>query len=197
MNVIVKTFLVVSTVSVFGIVGQDQTPSPKDTTAKDTTSKSTAKDTTSKSAKKWDKTKIDNFVKKAASGGIMKVQLGDTAMRKATSQKIKEFANKMVTDHGQANEQLKTIAQEMKIDLSTVPEKKYKDQIQNMSKVKPENFDKEYMNLMVKDHTEDARDFEKAEKNLPTGALKTWTSNTLIVVKQHLDSAKSINDSLK
>jgi putative membrane protein len=188
MNVIIKTFLVVSTVSVFGIVGQDQNQTTKDTTAKDTTSKST---------KKWDKTKIENFVKKAASGGIMEVELGDIAMRKATSQKVKEFGNRMVTDHSKANEQLKPIAQEMNIDLSGVPEKKYKDQIQNMSEVKPENFDKEYMNLMVKDHTEDVRDFEKAQKNLPAGALKTWTSNTLVVINQHLDLAKSINDSLK
>jgi putative membrane protein len=103
----------------------------------------------------------------------------------------------MVTDHGQANEQLKTIAQEMKIEVPTVLEKKYKDQILYMSKAKPENFDKEYMNLMVKDHTEDAREFEKAEKNLPEGALKNWTSSTMIVIKQHLDLAKSVKDSLK
>src|ERR1700735_1452405 len=50
------------------------------------------------------------FVMKAAQGGMTEVQLGQLASDKGDSQDVKDFGSKMVTDHGKANDELKSIA---------------------------------------------------------------------------------------
>ena len=53
------------------------------------------------------------------------------------------------------------------------------------------------MDEMVSDHQNDIKDFEDAQKNLPTGELKTWVDNTLPVLRQHHIQAQTIQDQLK
>jgi putative membrane protein len=45
------------------------------------------------------------FVKEAAIGGMAEVALGQLASTKATNDKVKAFAQRMVTDHGKANDE--------------------------------------------------------------------------------------------
>src|SRR5690348_16339814 len=51
------------------------------------------------------------FIMKAAEGGLAEVQLGKLAADKGSSEQVKQFGQKMVDDHGKANDELKTIAQ--------------------------------------------------------------------------------------
>src|SRR5689334_14452842 len=50
------------------------------------------------------------FMKEAAVGGLLEVQLGELAKQNAVSESVKQFGQQMVNDHGKANEQLKTLA---------------------------------------------------------------------------------------
>ncbi|HEU5022482.1 MAG TPA: DUF4142 domain-containing protein, partial [Bryobacteraceae bacterium] len=55
------------------------------------------------------------FVNKAAQGGQAEVTLGQLAAQKASNQKVKDFGQRMVTDHGKAGQQLTSIAQKKSI----------------------------------------------------------------------------------
>ncbi len=59
------------------------------------------------------------FVKKAAAGGLAEVKLSELANDRASDPKVKEFATQMVTDHTQANDELKPIAESNKIPVPT------------------------------------------------------------------------------
>ena len=50
------------------------------------------------------------FVMEAAMGGMMEVETGNIAQQNAASQRVKDFGTMMVTDHGNANSQLSTLA---------------------------------------------------------------------------------------
>lgn len=50
------------------------------------------------------------FVEKAAAGNTAEIKLAELALRKSQDQKIKDFANRMIADHGKANNDLKPIA---------------------------------------------------------------------------------------
>ena len=49
------------------------------------------------------------FVEDAAKGGMAEVQLGQLAAQKAQSDDVKKFGQRMVDDHGKANDKLKQI----------------------------------------------------------------------------------------
>src|ERR1700722_18660257 len=59
------------------------------------------------------------FVKKAAAGGLAEVKLSELAGDRASDAKVKAFAAQMVTDHTQANNELKPIADANKIPVPT------------------------------------------------------------------------------
>jgi predicted outer membrane protein len=57
------------------------------------------------------------FMRKAAKGGMMEVAMGRLAEQKAQSDDVKSFGKRMVTDHGKANDELKSIAQQKNVQL--------------------------------------------------------------------------------
>jgi putative membrane protein len=138
-----------------------------------------------------------DFAKKAAEGGMMEVDLGQLAAAKATSQDVKDFGNRMVSDHGKANDELKSIAAQKNFTLPTTPSAEETKTSNELSKKTGAAFDKAYMSDMVKDHEKDVKEFENASKNLKDPDLKNWASKTLTVIQDHLNMAKQTASKLK
>jgi putative membrane protein len=66
-----------------------------------------------------------------------------------------------------------------------------------LSKKAPGDFDKSYIEDMVKYHEKDIKLFEDASKNLKDTELKAFVDKTLPTLRNHLDHAKSVKDKLK
>src|SRR4051794_36110683 len=95
------------------------------------------------------------FVEKAASGGMAEVKLGQLAAQKDTSPTVKEFGTKMVHDHSKANDELKAIAAKKNLSLPTDVDTESKATYEKLTKLTGTDFDKAYIEAMVKDHDED------------------------------------------
>ena len=139
----------------------------------------------------------NEFPLKAASGGMMEVQLGQLAQKNGQSQRVKNFGAMMVKDHSKANNELKAIAQTKNISLPTTLIPEHQEHVTMLQKVTGAEFDKQYMEMMTKDHKEDIDEFDKASKNSADADLKAFATKTLPVLRVHLDSAQAINNSLK
>jgi putative membrane protein len=144
--------------------------------------------------------KDKKFVENAAAGGIAEVNLGKFATEKASNQEVKDFGQKMVDDHTKANQDLMDFAKSKGVDLKDGEEKGTK-QAQNQSaklgKKQGADFDKEYMDLMVKDHEKDVKEFEDASKDAQDADLKAWAAKTLPTLQMHLQMAKDIQGKVK
>jgi putative membrane protein len=133
------------------------------------------------------------FMQNAAQGGMAEVQLGQLAAQKASDPQVKQFAEKMVTDHSKAGDKLKQIAQAKGVVLpSDIPtaEKREHDKL---SKLSGEKFDREYMKHMVDDHNKDAKEFRHAAKSARDADLKQFAQETLPTVEEHLSMAKNMH----
>jgi len=137
-----------------------------------------------------------DFAMKAAQGGMAEVSHGQMAAEKATDADVKNFGNRMVNDHGKAGDELKQLATNKGIALPTDLDAEAKKTSADLSK-KSKDFDKSYMNDMVKDHEKDVKEFEKASKDVQDPDLKSWASKTLPVIQDHLNMAKQIASKLK
>jgi putative membrane protein len=134
-----------------------------------------------------------SFVREAAAGGLFEVQIGKLAASKATSGEVKAFGQKMVNDHGKANEELKQLAVKKKISLPESLDPTKKATYDSIALQKGAAFDKEYIRHMVKAHDEDVNKFEAASKNLDDADIRAWVAKTLPVLKAHQKHVYQIN----
>jgi putative membrane protein len=102
----------------------------------------------------------------------------------------------MVEDHTKANDNFKALASKKSITLpSWVTEDQRKD-IDKLSKKNGKDFDKAYVDMMVKDHKDDIREFEDAETKVADNDVKNFITTTLPVLKKHLDSIQAIKSKM-
>jgi putative membrane protein len=129
--------------------------------------------------------KDKSFMLKAAKGGMMEVEWGKLAAKNAQSADVKKFGNRMVTDHSKANDELMSLAQEEGVKL---PNEKSSGKWKS---------DKDYMDMMVKDHEKDLAEFQGEAKEGSDADLKKFADKTSKIVQKHLDMAKEIQGKLK
>ena len=133
------------------------------------------------------------FVKEAAMGGMAEVDLGQLAASKASSPDVKQFGQRMVDDHGKANDELKSWASQKSVNLPTELDAKHKAEHAKLEKLSGDAFDRAYMSSMVADHNKDVAEFQKQSKSAKDPDLKAWAAKTLPTLQDHQKSAKEIN----
>ena len=124
-------------------------------------------------------------MRKAAKGGTMEIAMGRLAEQNGQSEDVKSFGKRMVTDHGKANDELKSIAAKKGVKLpGKEPSEKWSS-------------DKTYMNMMVKDHEKDLAEFQEEANNGSDPDVKKFAEKTAKVVQEHLDLAKETHSKLQ
>jgi putative membrane protein len=131
------------------------------------------------------------FVTEAASGGLAEVQLGQLAAQKASSPQVKQFAQRMVTDHTQANQELMRLGKSENLNLPTQLDTKHKSEMDRLSTMSGNAFDAAYMQHMVQDHEKAVADFQKQAQSGSDPALKAFAQKQLPTLQQHLQMAQA------
>lgn len=137
------------------------------------------------------------FVMKAAQGGMTEVQLGQLAADKGTSQDVKDFGSKMVTDHGKANDELKSIASSKGITLPDKLDAKHQAMVDKMNGLSRTAFDKAYVDAMVAAHKKDDALFTKEASSGQDADIKAFAAKTDEMVKMHLSMIQGIQSKMK
>jgi putative membrane protein len=137
------------------------------------------------------------FVKDAALGGMTEVELGKLALQKASSNDVKQFAQKMVDDHTKANDQLKQVATRDNMEIHGSLDPKHQSRIDKLSKLSGQEFDKAYVKDQLKDHESDVAEFNAEAQSGSDPNVKAFASSTLPTVQQHLELVKNLHKSEK
>ena len=148
---------------------------------------------------------IANFLNSAIELNAAEIELGQLAATKAESERVKMFAQMMVKDHTVGLETL----QKLQADASsgTPPLSAHHQELKTrLSSLSGAQFDRAYMDAMVKGHGDAVKMFEReiaASPSRPQSASKPTETDVinaakelLPTIKKHLDEAQKVQKSL-
>ena len=137
------------------------------------------------------------FALMAAQGGMSEVEMARLALTKASSDAVKQYAQKMIDDHTAANAELMQIASAKNLTLPTAPDAKHRAMMARMEKLSGEAFDREYVMMAGhKDHQKMEKLFRDESARGRDADLKAFATKTLPVVRQHLQLARELHDKM-
>jgi putative membrane protein len=131
----------------------------------------------------------------------MEIQMGMMAKEKTQSDQVRTYADRLVKDHQDADNQVQELAKKngyslMSPDQSGMMEehkaKKAQSNMADLSKKTGSEFDKAFAKEMVDDHKKDISKLEKAEKDLKQADVRDLVSKILPTLQQHLQMAEQI-----
>src|SRR5215213_7106447 len=132
------------------------------------------------------------FLMDAAMGGLMEVELGRLAAQQGSSEAVKQFGQRMVDDHSNANTELMTLASSKGITLPTALDDKHQRDVTKLSSMSGADFDRAYSKMMLSDHRKDVSDFEKHSTRGTDPDLKAFAAATLPTLQEHLQMARAL-----
>jgi putative membrane protein len=137
------------------------------------------------------------FIHDAALGNLEAEELGRLAAEKASSPEVKAFGQKMADDHKQANDTLKQIATSLQYEPPSRPSSHVKSERAQLEKLSGADFDREFLNLVVKEHQKDVAVFERESRReaAPFG-LKSFAGSTLKGLQDHIKMAQDLSGKL-
>jgi putative membrane protein len=135
----------------------------------------------------------ENFVKEAAKGGVAEVELGKLATEKASNERVKQFGQKMVTDHSKANDELKPIATSKNIQIASDLDSKHQATYNRMKAMSGAAFDRAYVSDMLRDHEKDVAAFRKESTSGQDPDVKAFAAKTLPTLEEHLKMIRDLS----
>lgn len=138
-----------------------------------------------------------NFMMKAAQGGMAEVKLGQLATQNGQSQAVKDFGQKMVDDHSKAGDELKGLADRKTVTLPADLDAKDQATYDRLSKLNGVTFDRAYMKDMVMDHRKDIADFQHEANDGQDPDVKAWAGKTLPTLREHLRLAEDAETKIR
>jgi putative membrane protein len=137
------------------------------------------------------------FAMEAAMGGMAEVEMGRLAAQKGAGDEVRQFGQRMVDDHSKANADLMQVASSKGWALPTALDAKHQAEMQKMSALSGEAFDRAYVKMMVKDHKKDVAEFQKESTRGADAEVKGFATRTLPTLQEHLQMIQRIDDKMK
>lgn len=125
------------------------------------------------------------FILLAAEGGMMEAQLGQYAIQKAESPKVRDFGKVMVGDHSKANEELRGLASRKKTSLPANLSDKKQKEVNALKEKKGRDFDEAYSKFMVQDHQDHIAIFKQEAEKGDDLDVKAWAAKMVSTLERH------------
>jgi putative membrane protein len=134
------------------------------------------------------------FMMTAAEGGMAEVEMARTAVERAGSDAVKQYARQMIEDHTKANEELMSLAAAKGVTLPTGPDAKHRALMARMSKMSGHDFDMMYVREAgVKDHEKMLKLLQDEIRKGRDADAKAFASKTLPTVQEHHRMAREMS----
>ena len=139
-----------------------------------------------------------NFVKNARIGGNFEIQSSQLALQKSQDADIRAFAERMVSDHTKAGDQLEQVvsAQNIAVEQPGGAEKldkKHQALLDKLTNASSANFDRMYIKMQQDAHNDAVTLFTRYSKNGENAQLKSFAQETLPTLQDHKKHVTQMN----
>jgi len=144
----------------------------------------------SQSSRSSDEAADHTFLKNAAQGGMAEVQLGQLAEKNGSNAAVKQFGQRMVTDHTRMGDEVKSLAATKNVTLPATLNSKDQALYKSLSAKTGSDFDRAYISAMVKDHNHDIADFQQEANSGNDPDIKSLAARARPTLQEHLRLAE-------
>ncbi len=132
------------------------------------------------------------LLQEVSEANLAERQLGNIATQRAANQDVVTFAQRMVEDHGAANEELMKLAAEKGVVMPTALEPSHQKLRERLARLSGSAFDRAFMDAMVTDHNKTVRTLDRLARTAQDEDVRAYAERTLNVIREHQAHAKDI-----
>jgi putative membrane protein len=133
-----------------------------------------------------------NFITTAAEANLAEIETAKAVESKSTDPAVKDFANRMVADHTEANQKLATVAETAGIKLPTEPSATERNQLDEMQKLSGAKLNATYLDDELQGHKQVISTFEQEIEHGRDQAVKNYAEQTLPTLQDHIRIAEDL-----
>jgi putative membrane protein len=127
------------------------------------------------------------FVKDAMEGSLAQVNFAKLALQKSQDKNVREFATKMIHDHEMLIAEMKPVARELGVKVPSGPPLSDHAKYMELKMKSGTDFDRAYVEAMVKDHHDDLSTFLDEENKTNNPQLKAAVEKGESVIREHTE----------
>lgn len=134
------------------------------------------------------------FLREASSSNMMEIRLGQIAQNKASNSAVKQFGQRMISDHTNLQNQLTVAASN---GGQTIPPGMFvsdQQQVNRIERLSGAEFDRAYMSQMIRGHQKAVNQFQTHSRSASSAQIRTLATNSLPVLQQHLSLAVQVGN---
>ena len=120
------------------------------------------------------------------------MRLGELALNRADAGEVKDFARRMVEDHGAMQEQWDALIRQNGLPIEPGLAPAEERQVSRLERLSGRAFDREYLAAMIRDHRKNARTFQRMEPSLHSSDVRRLAASGLNTVQEHLTTAQQL-----
>jgi putative membrane protein len=136
------------------------------------------------------------FLQELALGGMAEVDFGKLAGERAQSEAVKNFAARMVKDHGAANDKVIALARANKVETPKDLDPEHQAARDTLRGASGAEFDKRYIENQIKAHQRAVQLLTHEVGSGQDVRVKAFAGETLPTVMHHLEMARSVHAQL-
>jgi putative membrane protein len=132
------------------------------------------------------------FIREVTADNTLEVSLGQLAATKAENSEVKNFGQRMVTDHNKLQKDWVGMATKNGLALKTGMGSHHQAKLNQLQRLSGKAFDQAYMTTEIRDHKDDIDYFQREGQSVRSTQVRDLVSTTLPTLQDHFNQAKQI-----
>ena len=133
-----------------------------------------------------------DFLTNAANSNQFEIALGTQAVKQSENEDIKRYGQMLIDDHTKVLEELKEAEVAKKLEMPEAMEEREASMLKSLSDLSGAEFDRVFKEIAINTHEQAIALFEKAALTLNDTEFRTWASQKIPSLKNHLERAKAL-----